>query len=139
MLVASLSCPLKPFEQAGTPKKKRVEHTNLQCDAKKLLRRPSSARRGTSKSVTCNSPNSIGSPRMKNIRRCDLLASLLDHVAKARWDFNGMNVKGDFAVVGVKDIRDCGLRSAKLPCDLPNMFFTGASQRKLPVDACCKP
>ena len=76
---------------------------------------------------------------MNIIRRCELLASLLDHVAKALWDFGGMNVKGDFAVVGVKDIRECGLRSAKLPCDLPNMFFTGASQRKLPVDACCKP
>ena len=76
---------------------------------------------------------------MKVIRRCELLASLLDHVAKALWDFNGMNVKGDLAVDGVKDIRDCGLGSAKLPRGLPILFFTGASQRKLPVDACCKP
>jgi len=67
---------------------------------------------------------------MKIIRRCELLASLLDHVAKALWDFNGMNVKGNFSVAGVKDIREC---SAKLPRGLPILLFTGASQRKLPV------
>ena len=76
---------------------------------------------------------------MKIFRRCELLASMLDHVAKAPWDFNGMNVKGDFAVVGVKDIRECGLRPAKLPRGLPILLFTGASPKKLPVDACCKP
>ena len=76
---------------------------------------------------------------MKIFRCCELLASLLDHVAKALRDLNGMNVKGDFAVVSVKDIRECRLGPAKLPCDLPNMFFTGASQKKLSVDACCKP
>ena len=69
---------------------------------------------------------------MKIFRRSELLASLLDHVAKALWDFNGMNVKGDFAVVGVKNIRECGRGSAKLPRGLPILLFTGASQKKLP-------
>ena len=76
---------------------------------------------------------------MNIIPRCVLPASLLDHVAKARWDFNGMNVKEELVVDGVKDTRERGLGSANQPCDLPNMFFTGAPQRKLPVDACCKP
>ena len=69
---------------------------------------------------------------MKIFRRCELLASLLDHVAKALRDFDGMNVKGYFAVVGVKDIRECGLGPAKLPRGLPMLLVTGASQKKLP-------
>ena len=79
---------------------------------------------------------------MKIIRRCELPASLLDHVAKAPWGFNGMNVTGDVAVDGAKDTRKSGLGSPKLPCRLPNMSFAGApqrTQRKLPVDACCNP
>ena len=115
MLVASLSCPIQTILTSRNPGIPHLAHTKLQCDAKKLLRRPSSVRRGrTSNRITCNSPNSIAinSPRMKIIRRCELLASLLDHVAKALWDFNGMNVKGDFAVVCVKDIRECRLGPA---------------------------
>ena len=46
---------------------------------------------------------------MKIIRRFELPASLLDHVAKAPWGFNGMNVKGDFAVNTAKDTRKSGL------------------------------
>ena len=66
-------------------------------------------------------------------------ASLLEDVAKAPWGFNGMNVKGDFAVDGAKDTRTSGLGIPKLPCGLPDMSFAGAVQRKLPVDACRKP
>ena len=81
---------------------------------------------------------------MKIIRRFELPASLLDHVAKAPWGFNGMNVKGDFAVDTAKDTRKSGLGLGipKVPCGLPNMSFAGApqrTQRKLPVDACCNP
>ena len=116
-----------------------MAHTKLQCAAKKLQHRPSMARRRTSKSVTCNSPVPKSSPTINIIRRCELLASLLDHVAKALWDFNGMNVKGDLAVDGAKNTRRCGQGSLKRPCGLPNMFFKGAPQRKPPADACGKP
>ena len=115
-------------------KKNNMAHTKLQCAAKKLLHRPSSARRSDNR-ITCNSPDPKGFPRMKITRGCELRASLLDHVAEAPWGFNGMNVKGDFAVDDAKDTRKSGLGSPKLPCGLPNMFFAGAVQRKLPVDA----
>ena len=116
-----------------------MAHTKLQCAAKKLLHRPSMARRAASNRITCNSPDPKGFPRMKIIRRCELPASLLNHVAEAPWGFNGMNVTGDVAVDGGKDTRKSGLGSPKLPCRLPNTSFAGAAQRKLPVDACCKP
>ena len=122
--------------------KKHMAHTKLQSAAKKLLDRPSLTTRitgRTSNRVTCNSPDPKGFPRMKIIRRCELPTSLLDHVAKALWGFNGMNVKGDFAVDGAKDTRKSGLGIPKLPCVSPNTPFAGAAQRKLPVDACRKP
>ena len=124
-------------------KKKQMAHTKLQCAAKKLLHRPSMARRGPSDCITCSSPDPKGFPRMKIIRRFELPASLLENVAKAPWGFNGMNVKADFAVAGAKDTQKSGwLGIPKLPCGLPNMSFAGApqrTQRKLPVDACSKP
>ena len=76
---------------------------------------------------------------MKIIRRCELPASLLDHVAKAPWGFNRMNVKGDFAVDGAKDTQKSGLGIPKPPCVLPNTSSAGVAQRQLPVDACRKP
>ncbi len=65
----------------------------LQCAAQKLLHRPSMARRGAFKRITRNSPDPKGFERMKIIRRCELPASLLEHVAKGLWGFNGMNIK----------------------------------------------
>ena len=136
MLVASLSLVAHANKISGTP---YMAHTKLQCAAKKLLHRPSMSTIGTFKHITCNLPDPKGSPRLSIIPRCVLPASLLDDVAKARWDFNGMNGKGELAVDGAKDTRECWLRSQKILCDLPIMFFTGAPQTKLPVDACCKP
>ena len=131
--------PIQNIQTSKNAETPRSARTKLHCAAKKLLRRPNMARRAAVNRITCNSPVPKSSPTINIIRRCELLASLRDHVAKALWDFNGMNIKGGFAVVGVKDIRECGLGSSKRPCDLPNMFFDGAPQSKLPVDACCKP
>ena len=119
--------------------KKHMAHTKLQCAAKKLLHRPSMARRGPSDCITCISPDPKGFPRMKIIRGFELPASLLENVAEAPWGFNGMNVKGDLAVDTAKDTRKSGLGIPKVPCGLPNMSFAGAPRRKLPVDTCRKP
>ena len=67
---------------------------------------------------------------MKIIRRCELPASLLENVAEAPWGFNGMNVKGDFAVDGGKDTRKSRLGIPKTTMRLAKHVLRWCRARK---------